>query len=375
MATPPSGAGQPQHIRPASTPTPASAAKPAAKPAAAPAPAKAPLGPQPPKERILVTGAAGFIGSHLIPRLLAAGHPVSGMVRYERRASDSSKRRMVALEALQARFKDRLQLVQCDDGLAMNEVVARTRPEICIHLAGRSWIRESVAWPELYVEANYRTTVGLLNALHLSACRRLVFASTVMVYGKDAPLPYMEECLGSAPSSPYGASKLACEALVNTYHALHKTETVNLRLFAVYGPDMREDCVPHLIASAIMKGRPFTVFGDGSSMRDYVEVSDVLAAIEAACRGHESYAALNIGSGFGTTLMDLLRLLEKCFGKKTELAFKAANRGELPVAVPDISLAMEKLHWEPRVSIEAGMARLADWFKSPACPLNGNGAR
>jgi UDP-glucuronate 4-epimerase len=322
---------------------------------------------------LLVTGAAGFVASHLVPRLLEAGHTVTGTVRYNRRASDAGKRRVASLEQLQAKYKDRLQIVQCDDGAAMPEAVDRARPEICIHLAGRSWVRESVGWPELYVEANYRTTVGLLDALRHAGCCRVVFASSVMVYGKDAPLPYMEETLGSGPTSPYGASKLACEVLLNTYHALHNMETFSLRLFSVYGPDLRQDCVPYLISAALLKGKPFTVFGDGTSMRDYVEIGDVLSAIEAACNCRETNATLNIGSGFGTRLLDLIALLEKHLEKKTELVYKPAVPGELLMAVPDISLAMEKLHWEPKVTIEDGTARLAEWFRNPAAAANGNG--
>jgi len=310
-----------------------------------------------------VTGAAGFIGSHLVPRLLQTGHCVCGLVRGPNTSSESSRRRSAALEALQAQYQDGLQLIRPADAAALKQDLQRAKPEICVHLAGRSSVRESVACPEQYVEANYSATVGLLDALSACGCRRVVFASTVMVYGPDAPLPYREAHLGSAPASPYGASKLAGEVLLNTYSALRKLETVNLRLFAVYGPDMRRDCVPWLIASAIREGRPFTMFGDGSSTRDYIEVRDVLSAIEAACAGRESHAALNIGSGAGTTLRELIALLERHLALKAKLDCKPPVPGELAVALPDISLAKEKLNWAPRVKIEEGMARLAEWVR------------
>jgi len=314
------------------------------------------------KPKILVTGAAGFIGSHLVPRLLETGHAVSCPVRDGAASSESSRRRLADLEKLQAQYRDKLQLARTPDASAVSQAVQLAKPEICVHLAGRSWVRESVALPELYAEANYGATVALLKALCQSGCRRVVFASTMVVYGKDAPLPYSEGSLGSAPASPYGASKLACEVLLNMYHALGKLETVNLRLFSAYGPDLRPDLVPHLIASAILQGKPFTLFGDGSSVRDYIEIRDVLEAIVAACQAKESYAALNIGSGVGTTLLELIELLQKHLGRKAELVYKPPVQGELRAAVPDISLAREKLKWEPRVGIDEGMARLAEWF-------------
>jgi UDP-glucuronate 4-epimerase len=286
-------------------------------------------------------------------------------------ASADSKRRLKKLETLAAEAnKGLLQIARCEEYEAIYNTLHKIRPEVCIHLAGKSWVRESIGYPELYQEANYRYTAALMEALRQNGCRRVIFASTVMIYGKDAPVPYMEETIGSAPSSPYGASKLACEVLMNTYRELHKLQIVNLRLFSVYGPDLRQDQVPHLIATSILRKQPFTVFGDGGSMRDYIEVEDAVTAIEAAALGQASHPALNIGSGFGTTLLELLREIENALGKKAELVHKPAIDGELAVAVPDISLAMEKLKWEPRVSLDAGVKRMVDWFKSADCPLN-----
>jgi UDP-glucuronate 4-epimerase len=317
---------------------------------------------------ILVTGASGFLGYHLVSRLLTKGYSVTGTIRRAGMASADSRRRMKKLENIAARGQGSLTIARSEEFEALYNTFQKNRPEICVHLAGKSWVRESVGYPELYEEANYRYTASLLEALYQNGCRRVILASSVNVYGKDAPLPYSEDHLGGPPSSPYGASKLACEMLANMYHALHKLQTINLRLFSVYGPDLRPDQAPHLIASAILKKQPFNVFGDGSSMRDYIEVEDALDAIESAIASKESYPALNIGSGFGTTLLELIHTIEKALGKKAELVYKPPVPGELQVAVPDISLAMEKLKWEPKVDLETGIARMAAWFKGSDAP-------
>lgn len=317
---------------------------------------------------ILITGVTGFIGYHLASRLLSKGHVVTGTMRRAGMASANSKRRLNKLESLERVYRDNFKVVRNEDFESLYTAFQKLKPEVCVHLAGRSWVRESIGYPDLYEDGNYRFTASLLEALRLSFCRRIVFASTVMVYGKNAPLPYMEHETGTAPLSPYGASKLAGEVLLNSYRLMHRMETVSLRLCSVYGPDLRMDCVPYLMASAIMKQKPFTIFGEGDSMRDYIEIEDVVSAFESAALGTESHLSLNIGSGFGTTLLELLNLVELHMGKKAERVFKPAVVGELPIAIPDITLSIEKLNWEPKVSIEQGMARMAAWFKSADCP-------
>lgn len=317
---------------------------------------------------IFVTGASGFLGYHLCSRLIKQGHTIIGTMRRAGMASADSKRRLKKLEAV-ANGTGLLQMARVEEYEGLYNTLHKIRPEVCVHLAGKSWVRESIGYPELYQEANHRYTAALLEALRQNGCRRVIFASTVMVYGKDAPVPYQEGTLGSAPASPYGASKLACEVLLNTYATLYGIETVNLRLFTVYGPDLRQDQVPHLITTAVLRKQPFTVFGDGSAMRDYIYVDDAVSAIEAAVLGTGSHPALNIGSGFGTTLLELIAEIEKGLGKKCEIVHKPAIDGELQVAVPDITHTMEKLRWEPQVSLEQGIAKMLAWFKSADSPL------
>jgi len=167
--------------------------------------------------KILVTGASGFIGYHLVARLLGKGHTVIGTTRRAGMASSDSKRRLKKLESLAQTGKGHFEIARSEDFESLYAVLKRTRPEACVHLAGRSWVRESVGYPDLYEDNNYRATMAIMEALRLNDCRKVVFASSVMVYGKDAPAPYMEEMLGSAPASPYGASKLAGEAMISAY--------------------------------------------------------------------------------------------------------------------------------------------------------------
>lgn len=313
--------------------------------------------------RVLVTGAAGFVGWHLTEALVKAGENVVALVRPSVASSDDSKRRMKKLEALLPTAGGKLEIVRAEIGSNIKDVIQKIRPDVCVHLAGRSWVRESIGWPEQYVEANLNRTASLLDALRLAGCQRIVFASTSIVYGIDAPLPYMEEEIGSAPASPYGATKLGCEILLNSYAAVYGMQAVNLRLFSVYGPELRPDAVQYLIANAILRNKPFTVFGDGTSMRDYIEVSDAVAAIISAVRGKQSHAALNIGSGFGTSLLELIDMVENGLGKKVERVFKPAVPGELPTIIPDITLSIEKLDWEPKCTIEDGIGRFCGWVK------------
>lgn len=316
--------------------------------------------------KVMITGAAGFVGAHVFERLVSRGYEVAGVVRGVGEQSPSSARRIAALDEICAQNSN-AQLIRVDIASSLNEQIPNFKPDACVHLAGRSSVRESLQNPGLYESANGQFSMRLLEALRLAGCRRVVHASTVMVYGKDAPRPYREDAIGTMPASFYGASKLAIETQMNTWRALHGMETVNLRLFSTYGPGLRADCVPHLIASAIVAQRAFNVFGDGSSVRDYVAVEDVVEAIElslsAAWRSNFPLA-LNIGSGVGTRLIDLIRMLERGLRAELQIEFKPAVAGELAAITADVSAAQRELNWSPSVKIDAGMLGLTDWFRT-----------
>lgn len=323
--------------------------------------------------KVLVTGAAGFLGRHLVPRLLHDGHEVGVVVRNLDAVSETS------FHAPPGGFADdkersnpkaplRLFAADLEGDKDIGAIAAEFQPNGCVHLAGRGAVRESIENPLGAVQANIVTTVHLLEALRKVGRPRVVFASTVMVNGADAPLPYREDSLGSAPASPYGAAKLTAETFCRTYARLYGLETVILRLFSVYGPGLRSFMVPHLLAVAAMSGKPFTVFGNGSSRRDYLEVADATEALVAALTrtvpfGEGNEATFNVGSGKGTALNDLIAGVERAFARKIHCVGQPAVPGELPAAWAEISRIKAVLGWEPRVSMEAGLKRLAAWFQ------------
>ena len=316
--------------------------------------------------RILITGAAGFIGSQVFARFAQAGVRVAGFIRDSQNPTALHTRRLAKLDQIASAHSNPV-LIRGKSFSAAKIDIVDFSPTVCVHLAGRSSVRESLKNPGLYVDANVGSTIELLETLRAIGCNRVVHASSVMVYGKDAPSPYHELELGTSPASFYGASKLAAETLLNTYRMLHRFEAINLRLFSVYGPDLRPDSVPHLIASAIRDDREFNIFGDGSSVRDYVEIRDVVDAIEAAVRVEWSAnfpGTLNIGSGVGTPLLEVLRNIEQGMCKKARLVYKPAVEGELKTIVAGIENSGRFLGWKPRISFREGVGRFTEWFGS-----------
>ncbi|HLX63471.1 MAG TPA: NAD-dependent epimerase/dehydratase family protein [Planctomycetota bacterium] len=306
--------------------------------------------------RILITGIFGFIGSHLAKRLCERGHDIVGVASHEDAMSPQSLMRL-------AKFPKFPNFDWIDP---TGDIGIYAPFDACVHLAGRSSVRESLIDPLGYEAANCFISTWILDWMQHMRARRVIHASSVMIYGKDAPLPYTEDKIGSAPASFYGASKLAAEVLMNTWRVLHGMETINLRFFSVYGPDLRPDCVPHLIASAIQNGTEFTLFGDGSSVRDYVEIEDVLDAIEAALHvpwTQDFPTSINIGSGVGTRLIDLLSKIEQGLEKKARIVHNPAQAGEQQAIVADVRLAKRVLNWSPRVGLDDGIRRFAEWFK------------
>ncbi|MCW2501605.1 MAG: NAD-dependent epimerase/dehydratase [Frankiales bacterium] len=309
--------------------------------------------------RVLVTGAAGFIGSHLVDRLVADGHRVTGV-------DDLSTGKLANLaDARRAKGFSfhRFDITSTD----LLTLVARDRPDVVCHLAGQMDVRRSVADPLHDTRTNVLGTVNVLEACVRTGVPRVVFASSGgTVYGEPPSVPVTERA-ALRPASPYGAAKAAAETYVAAYARLHGLRGVSLRLGNVYGP--RQD--PHgeagvvsIFAGALVAGRPTTVFGDGTSSRDYVYVEDVVDAFLRCLGGKGDGRRLNVGSGRATSVRALHALVAKAVGAPDAPEFAPPRSGELQAVALDSSAARRALGWEPAVTLEDGLARTVDWLRA-----------
>ncbi|MFN2537944.1 MAG: NAD-dependent epimerase/dehydratase family protein [Mycobacteriales bacterium] len=309
--------------------------------------------------RALVTGAAGFIGSHLVDRLVADGHRVTGL-------DDLSTGK---LENLRQARKSKLFGFHSFDITSgdLTQLVARDEPDVVLHLAAQMDVRKSVEDPLHDTRTNVLGTVNVLEACVRNRVPRVVFASSGgTVYGQPPKLPATER-MTVHPASPYGSAKAAGETYVAAYQRLHGLPGCSLRLGNVYGP--RQD--PHgeagvvsIFAGALAKGRPTRIFGDGTSTRDYVYVDDVVDAFLRCLGGKGDGRRLNIGSGTGTTVRQLHTLIAGAVGATDAPEFAPARTGELQAITLDVGQARRTLGWEPVVGLEQGLAQTVDWIRA-----------
>lgn len=309
--------------------------------------------------KVLVTGAAGFIGSHLVDRLLADGHTVTGL-------DDLSTGRLDNLA--QARATKGLRFHRFDlTGADLPALVARDRPDVVCHLAAQLDVRRSVADPLHDARTNVLGTVNVLEACVRAEVPRVVFTSSGgTVYGRPTSLPVSERA-ALAPASPYGAAKAAAEGYLAAYGRLHGLAGVSLRLGNVYGP--RQD--PHgeagvvaIFARALGAGQATWIFGDGTSSRDYVHVEDVVDAVLRCLGGKGDGRRLNVGSGVGTSIRELHALVAAAVGAPDAPSFAPPRPGELHAIALDVGAARRALGWEPTVALADGLAQTVAWVRS-----------
>ncbi|MEO6741365.1 MAG: GDP-mannose 4,6-dehydratase [Chthoniobacteraceae bacterium] len=309
--------------------------------------------------KILVTGGAGFIGSHLVERCLGLGHGVEVMDDFNDFYDPAIKRANVAS------FAGKVPLHELDirDGVAVLRVVMEGNFDCIVHLAARAGVRPSIRDPKLYLDTNITGTFHLLEAARQAGVPRFVNASSSSVYGVLKTLPFHEDLALNRTISPYAATKLAAEQLCSNYSHLHGLRAISLRFFTVYGPRQRPDLAIHSFTRAILEGRPIAQFGDGSTRRDYTYIADIIGGVVASLSyDRQMYDVFNLGESQTTTLSELIALIEKAVGKKAIIERKPEQPGDVPVTFADISKARTQLGYDPRTKIAEGVPKFVEWF-------------
>ncbi len=316
-----------------------------------------------PSKRFLITGGAGFIGSHLVDRLLKSdAEQITVVDDFNDFYEPDIKRRNISSHLKESRY----QLVEADirDAKALEQSLANAQFDCTVHLAARAGVRPSLAEPRLYNETNVNGTLNLLELARQHGIKQFVFGSSSSVYGINAKVPFSEDDPIRQPISPYAATKGAGELLCHTYSHLYGIRCICLRFFTVYGPRQRPDLAIHKFARLISQGKPIPVFGDGTTRRDYTYVDDIIDGVVAAINYDKSdYEVINLGESRTVELRELIALLEKELDAHAIIDRQPPQPGDVPQTFADITRARKLLGYNPQTQIEDGLRRFVDWFR------------
>jgi len=314
-------------------------------------------------KNILITGGAGFVGSHLVDRLLAEGGWQITVVDDFNDFYDPAIKR----ENVRARLSNPdYRLIETDirNHPALAQALDETTFDCIVHLAARAGVRPSLKEPRLYVETNINGTLNLLELARAHGVKQFVFGSSSSVYGMNAKVPFSEDDPILNPISPYAATKAAGELLCHSYAHLYDTRIVCLRFFTVYGARQRPDLAIHKFAKLISSGKPIPVFGDGTTRRDYTYIDDIIAGVRAAMNYDQSnYEVINLGESRTVELRELISLLEQALDRHAEIDRQPLQPGDVSQTFADITKARRLLGYDPRTQIEAGIEKFVEWFR------------
>ena len=312
-------------------------------------------------QRLLVTGGAGFIGSHVTEMLLRLGHEVVILDNFDPFYDPLIKRRNL----LAAAQHSNCLVVEGDirDPLAVARAFGVGKYAAVIHLAGKAGVRPSISEPMSYHDVNVSGTLRLLEAVRATPETHFVLGSSSSVYGATSPLPFSEGAPADRPSSPYAATKRSAEMLAFTYHHLYSLPVTTLRFFTVYGPRQRPEMAIHSFTRKIACGEPLYIYGDGASRRDYTYVDDIVDGIRRALKEPDGYRLYNLGTRATTGLADLVTQLGDRLDRSPVIHYMPEQPGDVPITRADISRAEAELGFEARTQISVGLDRFVAWYQ------------
>ncbi len=315
---------------------------------------------------LLVTGCAGFIGSHLTEKLLNDGHSVIGVDNF-----DPFYDRSIKEQNLSA-FKDHPNFsffeIDLADFSSLKGSLSSSSIDLIIHLAGKAGVRPSIEDPQGYIRANIIATQNILDLMKEKGIQKMAFASSSSVYGNTKEIPFHEEQDVSNPISPYASTKKACELINYTYHSLYKLDIVNMRFFTVFGPRQRPDLAIHKFTRLILNGNEIPMFGDGSTSRDYTyyedTVSGIVGAINYLFSNEGVYETVNLGNNQPVKLLEMISTIEKAAGVKANIKQLPMQPGDVDITFANIEKAKKLFGYNPKYSFEEGIKNFVEWYKS-----------
>ncbi len=310
---------------------------------------------------ILVTGGAGFIGSHVVETLLQEGREVVVLDNFDDFYLPELKRKNLSALAGRAGYS----LVEGDirDTMVVEKVFTTHAIGVVVHLAARAGVRPSIMQPVQYCDVNVAGTAVLLEACRRHGIAKFIFGSSSSVYGNATKLPFSEKDDVDRPISPYAATKRAGELLCATYHELYQLNVFALRFFTVYGPRQRPEMAIHKFTRLIDRGLPVPQFGDGSTQRDYTYVTDIVDGVVRSIERVQGFEIINLGGSQTTRLRELIALLQTNLGREAVIEEESAQPGDVKATYADVDKARRLLGYEPRVPMEEGVRRFVDWYR------------